>query len=112
MVLVESDDRPTTITHTAAASRRCRYTHRIWKHKGKTFIAMFTSLSTLGPFKRQPINTWQSVVMQMVIDDNIFELKLVFLLTSYFCLWMFVLVCPCCSMELLKQKLSELMGYL
>lgn len=29
-------------------------THTTWKHKGKTFIAMFTSLSTLGSLEKTP----------------------------------------------------------
>lgn len=87
--------RPTLFIYASppAEARRGAATHL---NSGSTKVRLSLHGLHLAHFKRQPISTWQSVVMQMVADD-ISELQLVLNLNFYFCLWIFILVCSCCS---------------
>lgn len=54
-------------------------TYTNWKHKGKTFIAMFTSLSTLGSLEKDTQLTLGNWYYADGGRHDIFELKVVFL---------------------------------
>ena len=45
-------------------------------------------------------------ILQMAMNDSIFELKLVPSMVTYFCVWMFVLGLSCCFQEKSQTKAS------
>ena len=56
---------------------------------------------------KKPINILAiDDILQMAMNDSIFELKLVPSMVTYFCVWMFVLGLSCCSQEKSQTKAS------